>query len=195
MKNILLWFFGILRLAHLISGSVVKEKQCFVPGECTQGLHVDFQWAKDQNECLSLCNDNFMCRWFTFYPTTSTCQLFVTCGTIETSQCHKCVTGQRDCIPVEPLCFISGKCIGNVVKTEQGVSRKDDCLSACKTTKTCSWFTFYSKLSTCVLMRNCIIQDATEGEVCLYGQAACQPKRKNLFVILTFKFSSPCKIV
>ncbi len=97
MKNILILFFGITKLALVISATDVEKYRCFVPGECTEGYHVDFKWAKDQNQCLDLCNKAFLCRWFTFYPSSLTCQHFVTCGTIET-ECVRIVSPDKKAV-------------------------------------------------------------------------------------------------
>ena len=113
----------------LLGGSSVKSQiiphtedlQCFLPGECTNSTLLSFQTTTDQYECLNICKSQAKCTWFTFKLETKVCLLFETCGNVDATLCPQCVSGQRECSPPEPICWVQGYCHGNVLHTEDNI--------------------------------------------------------------------------
>ena len=114
--------FSLLLLVCIgASNASEPEFQCFVPGECIFSQNIDILAAKEEIQCLEMCQNNVNCTWFTFYPETDICQLFVSCGSIDDTYCPLCTTGQKECSIPEPVCWVEGLCLGNVTHTEEKI--------------------------------------------------------------------------
>ena len=115
-------FFFLLFLVYI--GEIKASEpdyQCFVPGECIFSQNFDILAAKEEIQCLELCQNNDNCTWFTFYPETNICQLFDSCGSIDDKKCPLCKTGQKECSIPDPVCWVEGLCLGNVTHTEEKI--------------------------------------------------------------------------
>ena len=85
-----------------------KELKCFVSGECTFSQHLELFTSKDEFECLGSCKTNSNCTWFTYYPASSSCQLFSNCKNVDDAFCTDCQSGQKECQVPEPVCWVQG---------------------------------------------------------------------------------------
>ena len=118
--------FCLLFLADVrASNASEPDYQCSVPGECILSQHLDLVASKDELQCLELCKQEVNCTWFTFYPETGSCQMFTSCLGIDDSRCPLCLTGQRECSFPEPVCWVEGQCLGNVIHTEEKIRYLD----------------------------------------------------------------------
>ena len=114
--------FSLLLLVYIgASNASEPDFQCLVPGECIFSQNFDILAAKEEIQCLEMCQNNANCTWFTFYPETDICQLFVSCGSIDDTYCPLCTTGQKECSIPEPVCWVEGLCLGNVTHTEEKI--------------------------------------------------------------------------
>jgi hypothetical protein len=133
---------------------------CFAPGECLSGTHVGGSKVHTVVECLELCTStdgeatitferhwlsfySFYhisgCSWFTFYPSSSYCNLMEGCNNLSTEECKgkqsfnarimnlcliwiflDCLSGEAGC-EMQPVCFITGECDGNVIRAVEHV--------------------------------------------------------------------------
>ena len=115
-------FFFLLLLAYTgVCNASGPESQCFIPGECIFSQSIGIFSSKDEIQCLEMCQNNVNCTWFTFYPETEICQLFVSCGSIDDKLCPICITGQKECSIPEPVCWVEGVCLGNITHTQENI--------------------------------------------------------------------------
>ena len=119
LKQMLILFTFLIKL--IVVKSHKGDLQCFLPGECTNSTLLSFQTTTDQYECLDICKSQANCTWFTFKLETKVCLLFETCGNVDATLCPQCVSGQRECSPPEPICWVQGYCHGNVLHTEDNI--------------------------------------------------------------------------
>ena len=119
LKQMLILFTFLIKI--IIVKSHKGDLQCFLPGECTNSTLLSFQTTTDQYECLDNCKSQANCTWFTFKLETKVCLLFETCGNVDATLCPQCVSGQRECSPPEPICWVQGYCHGNVLHTEDNI--------------------------------------------------------------------------
>ena len=116
------YFFCLLILAYIKASNASEvDNQCLVPGECIFSQSIGIIPSNDKIQCLELCQNHFNCNWFTFYPDTDLCQLFVSCGSINDKQCPLCVAGHKDCPIPKIECWIKGLCLGNVTHTQDKI--------------------------------------------------------------------------
>ena len=115
-------FFCLLVLAYIKASNASEvDYQCLVPGECIFSQSIGILPSKDKIQCLELCQNHVNCNWFTFYPETEICQLFVSCGSIDDKLCPICITGQKECSIPEPVCWVEGVCLGNITHTQENI--------------------------------------------------------------------------
>ena len=86
--------------------------------------------------------------------------------------CPDCLSGQRDCIPDAPVCFVDGECEGVVDHVEVAPSA-EACLDLCNSTFGCRWFTFYGDESECNLFESCPTLDELACYDCISGERRC----------------------
>ena len=89
-------YFKVL-LREFIIKFHCQVQVCFVEGECTGEVAGKVR-ADDENACLSACQENSLCSWFTFYEEAKACVLYGSCSNISEG-CEDCVTGQEGCSP------------------------------------------------------------------------------------------------
>ena len=52
--------------------------------------------AENRNECVSLCDSDDSCNWWTFDEEGQICFLFQECTGL-TDNCDECISGQKEC--------------------------------------------------------------------------------------------------
>ena len=96
-------------------------------------------------------------------------------STVDVSLCSECISGRRDCVPQQPICWAAGECQGNELYFVTSPT-KEDCLEECKNTFNCTWFTYRSSEShesICHLFTDCPTIDET-CETCISGERRCE---------------------
>jgi len=81
----------------------------YLAGQCINSYQLDSLGVEDEFECLDACKANETCSWFTHFEHQSLCLLFANCSSLDTSFCSDCVSGQKECDPPEPICWVTGK--------------------------------------------------------------------------------------
>ena len=107
----------------------------------------------------------------TYSPSTSYCQLFSECSTLDSEFCPDCLTSQSSCDPDPPACWLQGECSGiadHAVPSQSSM----DCLQICNTTIGCRWWTFDSTVNECVLFKTCVEIDESCKD-CVSGERRC----------------------
>ena len=51
----------------------------------------------DEFACLEFCQSEAECDWFTFYPQTNYCELFLNCTYLDSDICPECLSGSQNC--------------------------------------------------------------------------------------------------
>ena len=70
---------------------------CFVPGECTNALFLDYtNEAEDAQACLEFCQDTPDCAQFTHFADSNGCNAFANCPAVSTA-CTDCYSGDATC--------------------------------------------------------------------------------------------------
>ena len=82
--------------------------RCFINGECNHNPLVDANIENNADDCLSHCQDNPDCNWFSYDPIGKVCELFEACQSLSTEFCPQCVSGESSCEP--RICSIAGIC-------------------------------------------------------------------------------------
>ena len=156
----------------------LKQDICFRKGECKQSFPIVGKVVENQYYCRQECQSNPECNWFTFYKKASYCQLFKNCDTLDEQFCADCLTGEKDCMPPEIKCWLTGKCEGEAfsVNTTQ---TSEDCLGLCHENDACTWFTFEERGGACHLFSNC--SSLIGCDSCVSGNSKCDPESKGLF--------------
>ena len=155
----------LLLLCHL---SLVKSQQCYVRGEI-QGVFIDGHVADSYNECLSNCNNDAACLYFTYNAMRRECIEFSIYQSLDTG-CTNCYSGERDC-PTILECNIDGLCSGVLV--DYGVvSSENDCLNECKLNPSCQFYAYREDDGTCALLEDCL--EITDCQTCHSGQKDCK---------------------
>ena len=67
--------------------------------------------------------------------------------------------------------------MGNLQHTEEDVDSKEDCLSLCKITEGCNWFTHIQSSSVCLLLTDCQTLDELCDD-CISGEVTCEEEAK-----------------
>ena len=98
-----------------------RDLQCFLPGECTNGILLAAQTTANEYECLDFCKSLANCTWFTFYPESNACFLYENCESIDEALCSECLSGQKECSAPEPTCWVQGYCHGHVLHNEERI--------------------------------------------------------------------------
>jgi hypothetical protein len=133
---------------------VNSNEDCLQIGHCRDSYYIAGEPMADEFECLQFCKSEADCNWFTFFPSTSYCELLKTCTTLDPEICTDCLTGQPDCVPDDPTCWVEGECEG-IVDYVTGSPSAEDCLDLCSKTLGCRWFTFHGKALECLLLKTC----------------------------------------
>ena len=160
------------KITAVINGSNSVQSSCFQAGECRDSLYIEGELLSDEFSCLDLCNSDEQCNWFTFFPQLGFCQLFKECTTLDSEACPDCLSGERNCVPPEPVCWVRGECEGTIDRVDE-VETLEECLDLCKQSTTCRWFTFYEPSSPCILMKDCTTIDESCTS-CISGEKRCQ---------------------
>ena len=88
------------------------------------------------------------------------------------ASCTTCRSGEKGCTEIDDLiCDRSGICDGNFVGITKTNSAQG-CLSACKNTAGCGWFSFDGSVNDCLMTENCLDLVETCAE-CVNGQVNC----------------------
>lgn len=150
------------------TGESLKCSQDF----CVQGSI--FRSLRDTgfSDCLSTCNTNSSCAWFSHYNQTNVCQLMKD----NVNQTHSgegiCLSGQRGCQDLEePKCGFAELCDGNVV-AEAYTSDAKTCLERCQKPGDCKWFSFHKTDNRCTLFDSCPKPFASDGNY-ISGEKRC----------------------
>ncbi len=73
----------------------------------------------------------------------------------------------------DPHCSIPGQCIDSeLIKPEVDQDEKS-CLSECKSTEECLWYTFDTSNGLCELFKNCVDISIDECPDCISGRVDC----------------------
>ena len=94
MNQALLCFtiFTLIGALHAQSGDI----GCFIPGECTQSLFLDYSNAEDAQACLEFCQETAECSKFTYFSDTNGCNAYANCPEMST-ECTDCISGDSTC--------------------------------------------------------------------------------------------------
>lgn len=117
----------------VISSHIHRTDGCFQDGECRESIHLGGLEVRDEYACLDACADDPECKWTTFYGGTGYCQMFSDCTILDNVYCSDCLTASRGCKVEEPICIVSGECVGLVHHAEPTLS-VEECLSICNKT-------------------------------------------------------------
>ncbi len=72
--------------------------ECFEHGECLDSWLLDFTYeANNTQMCLTECQGDANCEFFTFYEEDKSCLTFANCQAFSTDTCVDCYTGDRAC--------------------------------------------------------------------------------------------------
>ena len=71
------------------------DQQCDIDGACVDSL-VGLNEAHSKDECISQCQDNAACLWWTFNAEESLCEQLSGCDHID-PECEGCVSGETSC--------------------------------------------------------------------------------------------------
>ena len=69
---------------------------------------VDAAIKDNADDCLSYCQQDEYCNWFSYDPIGRVCELFESCQSLSVEFCPQCVSGESSCEP--RVCSISGIC-------------------------------------------------------------------------------------
>ena len=147
----------------------VKSQQCYVNGEVF-GTFNNVHSSSSYNECLNYCQKESSCTCFTYYEDTKECVEFSNCFSLDET-CSTCLSGEKECTQVS-LCNVNGKCIGEQIGTIT-VDKETECLSQCKSTPTCEYYTYRTDNSSCELLKGCSVIEPCPN--CHSGQKDCYP--------------------
>ncbi len=78
-------------------GQNVTEPTCYQAGECTQSLLTGEWESNNVQDCLSECQNDADCLYFTFYEDFSLCVGFANCVVFDEDSCVNCYSGQSIC--------------------------------------------------------------------------------------------------
>ena len=151
--------------------SAKLEENCFQVGKCLESYHIAGKVASDEYECLEFCKIESECSWFTFFIADNFCELLKTCTTLDAELCPDCLTGQAECTPDAPACWIQGECQG-VVEDIENTSSAEECLLLCASSLGCRWFTFFNTTLKCILFKTCPTIDES-STICTSGERRC----------------------
>ncbi len=85
------------------SPTKVGEPTCFQAGECTQSLFVGSWTPDDAQGCLTECQNEPECRYFTYYDNRGECTGFLNCEVFSEDSCTECYSGQQTCQGMQHL--------------------------------------------------------------------------------------------
>ena len=99
------------------------------------------------------------------------------------------------CVPDDPQCGLEGLCVGNMFHNGT-VDSPDDCLSDCKSTKDCQWFSFAkfneSERPSCYLYYDCATLEVDESCMsCISGEQRCPSSTETTTEATTSTISTP----
>ncbi len=117
------WLFVQKCFAHLLSSYSLALKFFF---KIISAL-VKCWWNWLQFACLEKCKSDTNCNWFTFFPESNICELLHNCSNLDVQRCPDCLTGQSNCVPEEPTCFVKGECRGKKLHIAT-TATQEDCL-------------------------------------------------------------------
>ena len=89
-------------------------------------------------------------------------------------------------ITTEPICWVTGQCLGNISHIAVQVSTAEQCLESCQQDPECRWFTHFPQDSTCQLMLDCSILDES-CEDCISGEYSCEIKKGTNYKVSPFR--------
>ncbi len=73
----------------------------------------------------------------------------------------------------ETQCSIPGQCIDGELITLESLESEKACLSECRDTEDCAWYTFDNKLNICELFKTCPDVSQDQCPDCLSGESDC----------------------
>ncbi len=82
--------------ASCITGENECGKRCSEPGSCNGQIENSFQAVLTEEECLTKCQADADCKYYTFNFVTGMCVLYSTCDSVDGS-CTYCVWGENRC--------------------------------------------------------------------------------------------------
>ena len=133
-----------------------------------EGTIYDAHLSESYNDCLSICQAESLCTWFTYSTSNNDCLEFSSYSGIDPS-CSNCLSGERSCQPYEE-CEINGLCQGELVDFNNTDS-ESECLYLCKATPSCEFYAFREDEGICLLLEDC--PDILPCNECHSGQRAC----------------------
>lgn len=162
----------VLLLTFLVCIKSSMGLDCFVPGQCVNGTVLSSVITTTDKECLSACQADGDCEWFSFNPSFGLCQLFSICPGLSTADgCGQCTSGENECQPFQ--CNVTGQCQGVQIHYEP-VASKDHCLLLCRNSTGCKWYTHDTTTTLCFLYSTCPTLDESCG-TCMSGESGCTP--------------------
>ena len=72
------------------------------------------------------------------------------------------------------MCWVNGKCIGNLLIIEQNIPTSSQCLELCQDNNKCYWITYNENDFTCSLWEDCETLDEIEEELYVSSESRCQ---------------------
>ena len=134
-----------------------------------------------EQECIDACKNDDKCNWYTYSPKNfyglagDSCYKFDFCNDTSTSQCPKCLSGEKACDePYKPTCNEPKCCQGKIVTIDSS-SSFIDCFAACKGNPKCNWATFYETLESCFLLSDCPTFSDDASNTCMTSEKRCEP--------------------
>ena len=94
-------------LAFIFVIKIVISLDCNLNERCKVGSLIEVFDAPDSIRCLSMCQDNEECKFYTFHKNFDNfnCDLFRKCES--TQACDQCISGEPQCIN----CDLKGLCL------------------------------------------------------------------------------------
>ena len=89
----------VLPVTSLLVAAIARAQyhiDCFVEGQCTNSLLLDYTSKDSAQECLEFCQSTLTCKAFTFYSGSQSCLVFEYCWEFEYS-CDNCRSGHSAC--------------------------------------------------------------------------------------------------
>ena len=155
-------------------------------------------------DCIKVCNDNPLCKWYTHEKTHDHCVLYEE-DCAETQKCMTCATGKKYCsngyLARTPSreCHLPIKCKADFMNSYR-LHHLEDCIKVCNDNPHCKWYTHEKTHNHCVLYEaDCA--ETQECMTCASGKKYCsngylprtslQGKSRRLFLLYANSYRDP----